>query len=82
MRPPRPATPVHDPLFAYAAEPAHTHDPDPEQHAALHRMLDHYLHTAHVADHLIRPPNDPIVPSPAQEGVTPGNVADLQQALA
>jgi len=73
---------VHDLLSAYAAELARTHDPGPEQRAAQHRMLDHYLHTAHAANHLIRSPCDPIVPAPAQAGVTPENLADLHQAVA
>jgi tetratricopeptide (TPR) repeat protein len=72
----------HDLLFAYAAELAGTHDSGREQRAALHRMLDHYLHTACAASQRISAPGDPVVPAPAQDGVTPESPADLQQALA
>jgi DNA-binding SARP family transcriptional activator len=39
----------HDLLRAYAAELAGTSDPAPERAAALRRLLDHYLSTAHAA---------------------------------
>ena len=39
----------HDLLRAYAADRAHTHDTDQQRQAATHRILDHYLHTAHTA---------------------------------
>jgi hypothetical protein len=72
----------HDLLFAYAAELAHTHDPDRERRAARHRILDHYLHTAHAASQLISTPGDPVVLAPAEHGVTPESLGDLEQALA
>jgi hypothetical protein len=40
---------LHDLLRAYATHLAHTHDTDQQRHAATHRILDHYLHTAHTA---------------------------------
>jgi tetratricopeptide (TPR) repeat protein len=72
----------HDLLRAYAAELAHTHDDEPARRAATHRLLDHYLHTAHVAHHLMRPHRDPIPISPPQPGVTPENPTNHAQALA
>ncbi len=72
---------VHDLLFAYARELADIHDPGLKQRAALHRMLDHYLHTAHAANHLIRS-CDPIALAPAQDGVTSQIPVDLHQAVA
>ena len=45
----------HDLLRAYAAELAHRDDPEDERRAALQRMFDHYLHTAHAADRLLNP---------------------------
>src|SRR4051794_17014913 len=46
-----PLTPQHRepsqaPPRAYAAELAHTLDAETERRQALHRVLDHYLHTA------------------------------------
>src|SRR4029453_13547956 len=46
---------LHDLLRAYATDLAHTHDTDPQRHAATHRLLDHYLHTAYTADRLLNP---------------------------
>src|SRR5688572_28310389 len=45
----------HDLLRAYATEQVHTVDVDQQRHAATHRLLDHYLHTAHGADRLLNP---------------------------
>ncbi|GAA4671694.1 BTAD domain-containing putative transcriptional regulator [Phytohabitans rumicis] len=72
----------HDLLRAYAAELAHTHDHGTERHAALHRLFDHYLHTAHAAHRLLTPHRDPVavgvpVPEVATEPLT-----DDVQALA
>lgn len=46
---------LHDLLRSYAAELAATTDTQPEQRAAVHRLLDHYLHTAYRAALLIYP---------------------------
>jgi len=72
----------HDLLRAYATDLAHAVDPDQQRHAATHRMLDHYLHTAHTADRLLYPARDPITLITPQPGVTPENPTDYQQALA
>ncbi|GAA3747909.1 BTAD domain-containing putative transcriptional regulator [Plantactinospora mayteni] len=45
----------HDLLRAYAVELCRRDDADPERAAARHRMYDHYLHSAHAADHLLDP---------------------------
>jgi tetratricopeptide (TPR) repeat protein len=50
----------HDLLRAYAADLSHTHDTDAQRRAALRRLLDHYLHTAHAADRIMNPARDPI----------------------
>ncbi|MFJ3672930.1 AfsR/SARP family transcriptional regulator [Streptomyces sp. NPDC090106] len=39
----------HDLLRTYAAERAAEHDSEGEREAAVRRLLDHYLHTAHAA---------------------------------
>jgi DNA-binding SARP family transcriptional activator/tetratricopeptide (TPR) repeat protein len=70
----------HDLLRVYAAEQARTHDSDEEQHLALQRALDHYLHTAHLAARLLHPARELIVLPQPQPGVTPEVLADDQQA--
>jgi hypothetical protein len=51
----------HDLLRAYATEQARALDRDDARHAAVHRVLEHYLHTAYSAAMLIDPYVDPIV---------------------
>jgi DNA-binding SARP family transcriptional activator len=70
----------HDLLRAYAAEQARTHDADEEQHQALHRALDHYLHTADTANRFLNPTHAPIALPQPEPGVTPEALADDQQA--
>ncbi|MEU3463647.1 BTAD domain-containing putative transcriptional regulator [Streptomyces sp. NPDC006733] len=72
----------HDLLRAYAAELAGAVDTDTGRRAAVHRMLDHYLHTAHLADRLLGPPRDRITPAPARPGVVREELTDHGQALA
>ena len=72
----------HDLLRAYAAERAQADEDDAERHAAIHRMLDHYLHTAHPAALLIHPTSRTITPPPLQPGVEPQCLADIGQAQA
>jgi tetratricopeptide (TPR) repeat protein len=72
----------HDLLRAYAAERAQADEDDAERHAAIHRMLDHYLHTAHPAALLIHPTSRKITPPPLQPGVEPQCLADIGQAQA
>ncbi|HZM83037.1 MAG TPA: tetratricopeptide repeat protein [Candidatus Limnocylindrales bacterium] len=71
----------HDLLRAYATEQARRLDPDQQRHTATHRLLDHYLHTAHTAARLLDPSRAPITLTPAQPGVIPEPLADFQQAL-
>ncbi|GIH02267.1 hypothetical protein Rhe02_03340 [Rhizocola hellebori] len=71
----------HDLLRAYAAEQAHRLDLDQQRHAATHRLLDHYLHTAHTAVRLLQPARDPITLTPPQLGVIPEHPTDYQQAV-
>jgi DNA-binding SARP family transcriptional activator len=73
---------LHDLLRAYATQLAHTTDTDPQRHAATHRILDHYLHTAYTADRLLNPTRDPITLTPPQPGVIPEHPADYTPALA
>ncbi len=71
----------HDLLRAYAAELAHDHDGSTDIRNALHRALDHDLHTAHTAARLINPDREPIRLPPAQPGVVVGELADHEQAM-
>ena len=72
---------LHDLLRAYAAEQAHRLESDEQRNAAIHRALDHYLHTAHAAARLLDPHRDQISPTPLQPGARPENLADHQRAL-
>jgi tetratricopeptide (TPR) repeat protein/transcriptional regulator with XRE-family HTH domain len=72
---------LHDLLRLYASELAHELEPQAEQRAAIHRILDHYLHTAHAATRLLDPHRDPISLTRAQPGVSPEDIADHKHAL-
>jgi DNA-binding SARP family transcriptional activator len=71
----------HDLLRAYAAEHAETIDAGPRR-AAVGRLLDHYLHTAHPAAMLLSPTREQVTVAPPAPGVTPETLADRRQALA
>ena len=70
----------HDLLRAYATEQTHTHDTDEQRSQALHRALDHYIHTARRAAQLVDPGRDPIALPEPEPGVTPETLTDDQQA--
>ena len=72
----------HDLLRAYAAEQAHAHEDDDARREAIHRMLDHYLHTAETAAAQLNSSRDPAAAAPPRPGVTCDDVAGYQQALA
>jgi tetratricopeptide (TPR) repeat protein len=65
----------HDLLRAYASELARAHDTEAQRQAALHRMLDYYLHTAHAAATQLQSRWDPITLAPPHAGVTPQRFA-------
>jgi len=74
----------HDLLRVYAAGLSRAHDPPDRRDAAVGRLLDHYLHTAHSADRLLHPHRDPIIPAldePAP-GVMTESLADPTEAMA
>ena len=72
----------HDLLRAYATEQASTNDSSDHRRAALHRVLDHYLHTAHAAALLLHPAREAIELSPPRPGTVPESFASHGQALA
>lgn len=69
---------MHDLLRAYAHQVPPPGDPD----AAVRRMLDHYLHSAHQATILFQPRRSSLTMSPAAEGVTIAPMTDRHDALA
>ncbi len=73
---------LHDLLRAYAAELAVATDSEPDRHAALGRVFDHYLHVARTADLLLNPARTPITITPPRPGVTPEHLVERAQAMA
>jgi tetratricopeptide (TPR) repeat protein len=71
----------HDLLRAFAARQAHATDDMAARRAAIGRVLDHYLHTAHAADTLLNPARDRITLPPYPDGVRPQRLRDRGQAL-
>ncbi|UBU17907.1 AfsR/SARP family transcriptional regulator [Nonomuraea gerenzanensis] len=73
----------HDLLRAYAEELTLLHDSATERREALHRLLDHYLHSAHLGDRLLdmlhRVPLNLPEPGP---GVVVARITDRAQSLA
>jgi DNA-binding SARP family transcriptional activator/tetratricopeptide (TPR) repeat protein len=72
----------HDLLREYAAEQAQALDSDAERSAALHRVLDHYLHTTCRAARLLAPTRDPITVAAPRQGTAPEVLDDDAAALA
>jgi tetratricopeptide (TPR) repeat protein len=72
----------HDLLRAYAAELAALDESAAQRHAAVHRVLDHYLHTAHAADRLLHPSRVPLAIPPPEAGTLLEVPGDQDQALA
>jgi tetratricopeptide (TPR) repeat protein len=73
---------LHDLLRAYAAEVAARTESAAGRLEAARRVLDHYLHTACVADRLLNPARDPIATAASTTGVAPELPADYEQAMA
>ena len=74
---------MHDLLREYASELSMIHDSAADRRLAVHRILDHYLHTAYLADQLLRPRrDDPIVLPPLPLLVTTQTLADHRDAVA
>jgi tetratricopeptide (TPR) repeat protein len=72
---------VHDLLRAYAAELTVEVDSDGARRAAVDRIVDHYLHTAHEAAMRLNPHRDPVALDPPRAGVTVTRVPDADAAM-
>jgi DNA-binding SARP family transcriptional activator len=74
---------MHDLLREYANELSMIHDSAADRRLAVHRILDHYLHTAYVADRLFHPRrDDPIALAPLPLLVATETLADYRDAVA
>ncbi len=71
----------HDLLRAYATEQAALHDSAAERRAAISRLHDHYVHTAHAATRLLSPTRDVITP-PSPQSAHQESLTSFAQALA
>ncbi len=72
---------LHDLLRAYATELAHRHDTEPVRRAAIGRVLDHYLHTAHAADQILDPTHPPVIPAAPAADVSPERLLGHRAAM-
>jgi DNA-binding SARP family transcriptional activator/tetratricopeptide (TPR) repeat protein len=72
----------HDLLREYAAELAAAPEAEAERREATGRMLDHYLHSAYVADRLLDPGRDDVSLPAARPGVTVARLDDAAAAQA
>jgi tetratricopeptide (TPR) repeat protein/DNA-binding XRE family transcriptional regulator len=74
----------HDLLRAYAGDVACADEPDEARRAALTRMFDHYAHTAHAADRLLKAHRDamPLPLPPPAAGCDPERLVDSRAATA
>ncbi|MFJ2082725.1 ATP-binding protein [Micromonospora chokoriensis] len=74
---------AHDLLRAYAAELSDGTDSASDRRAATRRLLDHYTHTTHAADALLRPHSDPVdhLMTPAAAGVQPERPTSHAEAM-
>ncbi|MFE4591012.1 AfsR/SARP family transcriptional regulator [Streptomyces laurentii] len=59
---------LHDLLHAYAGTRLTADEPASGRHAAEHRLLDHYLHTARAADRVLDEHRDPVAIDPPHPG--------------
>ena len=72
----------HDLLRAYAIERSRAYDTEDDREAAVSRVLDHYLYTAHAASLRLRPRARPLALPPSPPGVLPEEPPDSAAAWA
>ncbi|MFC0430878.1 BTAD domain-containing putative transcriptional regulator [Kutzneria buriramensis] len=73
---------MHDLVRLYAAGQAHHDQPEDVREAALRRVLDFYIHTAHTADRLLDPHRPGIRLDPPAPGTHPHPLPDAPAAMA
>jgi DNA-binding SARP family transcriptional activator len=71
---------MHDLLRVYAIEQADAHEAAADRHAAINRVLDHYLHTAYAMSLVLDPSRVPVSLAPAQPGVQLEELTGYRQA--
>lgn len=76
---PRPGQPPASPESRPAKPTRHW---PAERHAAIRRLTEHYLHTAHAADLLLYPARHPVTVAPPAPGMHPEPLTSHAQALA
>ncbi|MFJ9248460.1 BTAD domain-containing putative transcriptional regulator [Streptomyces sp. NPDC101776] len=72
----------HDLLRVYAAELVTAYDDEWERRSALHRMMDHYLHSARAADVLVTPQPNPVESRAPRAGANAVEFEDYDRAQA
>lgn len=70
----------HDLLRSYAVEEAMTRESEADRHAAVHRVLDHYLHAASVASGFLCPYHLDVARTRPQPGVMLEEIGGPAQA--
>jgi DNA-binding SARP family transcriptional activator/tetratricopeptide (TPR) repeat protein len=70
----------HDLLRSYAVEEAMTRESEASRHAAVHRLLDHYLHAASVASAFLCPYQTEVTRTRPQPGVILEEIGGPAQA--
>ncbi|MEU7784021.1 BTAD domain-containing putative transcriptional regulator [Amycolatopsis sp. NPDC049159] len=73
---------MHDLIHDYATTTAERELPADEREAALRRVLDHYVHTAHAADHHLDPHRQAVPLAAPAPGAAPHPLPDDTAALA
>lgn len=71
---------MHDLLRAYAADELRDHDDDAERLAAIRRLLDYFLHTAHSAALALNPARDAPELAAATGGAVPERISERARA--
>jgi DNA-binding SARP family transcriptional activator/DNA-binding XRE family transcriptional regulator len=71
---------LHELLRAYAAERARTSESDTERRAAVHRVLDYYLHAAIAASGFVHPHGSHRITGRPQPGVVLEEISEPRQA--
>ncbi|MEV4312075.1 BTAD domain-containing putative transcriptional regulator [Actinocrispum sp. NPDC049592] len=72
---------AHDLIRTYAIELRNQYDSEADQHEALGRLLDYYLHTSHAATVILRPTQMPEPPMEARPGVVPETITSREDAM-